>query len=130
MANRNDSKVPGAHVRFGELNFIAMAEGELARAPAAAQPLYSIGLSAIAEALEELLLHAPVVRTAGSDQLLNFDYEKLELQLSTFLGPQPSWEDLCHLTFSLTNIITWLARGEPLSLEYLIWSTPTTLPCE
>ena len=54
MANHNDSWVPGAHVRFGDLNFIPTAEGELAWAPATAQPLCSTDLSAIAEALEEL----------------------------------------------------------------------------
>ena len=54
MANRNDSWVPGTHVHFRDLNFIATAEGELARAPATAQPLCSTDLSAIAEALEEL----------------------------------------------------------------------------
>ena len=32
-----------------------------------------------------------------------------------------------HLTFSFTNIMTQLARGELLSLEYLIQSIPTML---
>ena len=32
------------------------------------------------------------------------------------------------LTFSFTNIMTQLAEGEPLSLEYLIRSAPTALP--
>ena len=67
MANHNDSWVPGAHVRFGDLNFIPTAEGELAWAPTTAQPLCSTALSAIAEALEELQLHAPEVHTTGSD---------------------------------------------------------------
>ena len=54
MATHDISWVPGAHVRFGDLDFIVTEEGELAMAPAAVQPLHSIGLDAIAEALEEL----------------------------------------------------------------------------
>ena len=87
MANRNDSWVSGVHVRFGDLNFITTAEGELVRAPTTTQPLYSTGLNAIAEALEELQLHVVEVRTTGSDQLLNFYNGKLEHQLNAFLGP-------------------------------------------
>jgi hypothetical protein len=52
----------------------------------------------------------------------------LERQLRVFLGPQPSREDLRHLTFLFANIMTWLAGGEPLSPEYLVRSTPTALP--
>ena len=63
-----------------------------------------------------------------SDHLLGFDYGRLERQLGTFLGPRPSQEDLCHLTFSFANIMAQLARGEPLSPEYLIRSTLTALP--
>ena len=130
MASHDITWVPGVHVHFGGLDFIITTKGELARAPIVIQPLHSASLDAVAEALEELWLHSPEAHAPGSSQLLDFDYRRLERQLGTFLGPQPSWEDLCHLTFSLTNIITWLAGGEPLSLEYLIWSTPTTLPCE
>ena len=92
MANRNVSWVPGAHVRFGDLDFIAMTEGELAQAPAAVQPLHSTGLDAIAEALEELQLHAPEARATESDQLLNFDYGRLERLPGTptvLEGPAP-----------------------------------------
>ena len=78
------------HVCFGDLDFIATMEGELAQAPAAVQPLHSTGLRIIAKALEELQLRAPEDRAARSDQLLNFDYERLERQLSALLGPQPS----------------------------------------
>ena len=35
MASHNLSWVPGAHMRFGDLDFIFMMEGELAMAPAA-----------------------------------------------------------------------------------------------
>ena len=87
MASHNLSWVPGVHVCFGDLDFIAMMEGELAQAPIAVQPLHSTSLGAIAEALEELQLHAPEARAAESDQLLNFDYERLERQLGAFLGP-------------------------------------------
>ena len=46
------------HVRFGDLDYIIMMEGELAMAPAAVRPLHSADLGAIAEALKELQLHA------------------------------------------------------------------------
>ena len=54
MANRNVSWVPSARVRFGNLDFIITAKGELARAPVVVQPFHSTNLDAIAEALEEL----------------------------------------------------------------------------
>ena len=87
MARYNVSWVPSAHVRFRDLDFIVMMEGELAQAATAVQPLHSAGLDAIAEALEELQLHAPEARVPGSDQLLGFNYRRLERQLSAFLGP-------------------------------------------
>ena len=58
MANRNLSWVLGAHMHFRDLDFIITVEGELAMAPAAIQPLPFVGLDAIAEAFEELRLHA------------------------------------------------------------------------
>ena len=54
MASHGVSKVPGAHVHFGNLDFIITMEGELAQAPTAIQPPHSTGLSVIAKALEEL----------------------------------------------------------------------------
>ena len=54
MASHGVSWVPGAHVRFGNLDFIITAEGELAQVPTTVQPLHSAGLDAIAKALEEL----------------------------------------------------------------------------
>ena len=78
MANHGVSWVLGAHVRFGNLDFIVTIEGELAQVPAAVQPLHSAGHDAIAEALEELQQHAPEARAPGSDQLLGFDYGRLE----------------------------------------------------
>ena len=65
-------------------------------------------------------LHALEARTPGSDQLLGFDYGRLERQLGAFLGPRPSQEDLRRLTFSFTNVMTQLVGGEPLSPEYLV----------
>ena len=59
MASHDITWVPGMHVRFGDLDFIIMTEGELAWAPIVIQPLHSVGLDAIVEALEELRLHAP-----------------------------------------------------------------------
>ena len=94
MASHNLSWVPGVHVRFGDLDFIAMTEGDLAMAPAVVRPLHSAGLDVITEALEELQLYAPEARAPRSDQLLD-----------AFLGPRPSWEDLRHFTFSFANVI-------------------------
>ena len=56
MASHSVSWVPGTHVRFGNLDFIVMMEGELAQVPTAIEPLHSTGLDTIAEALEELQL--------------------------------------------------------------------------
>jgi len=67
MANHNVSWVLGAHVHFGDLDFIVTAEGELAMAPAAVQPLHSTSLNVIAEALEELQLHALDAHALESD---------------------------------------------------------------
>ena len=78
MANHNISWVPGAHVRFGDLDFIVTMDGELAMAPTTIKPLHSTGLNAIAEALEELQLHTPEAHAPGSDQLLDFNYGRLE----------------------------------------------------
>ena len=65
MASHCVSWVPDAHMHFGNLDFIITMEGELAQAPAAVQPLHSAGLDAIAEALEELQLHAPEAHAPG-----------------------------------------------------------------
>ena len=101
MASHGVSWVPGAHMRFENLDFIVTTEGGLAQALVAVQPLHSAGLDAIAEALEELQLHTLEARAPGSDQLLGFDYGRLERQLSTFLGP-----DRPRRTFSFANIMT------------------------
>ena len=77
-------------MRFRDLDFIITTKGELAQAPAAVQPLHSASLGLITEALEEMQLHAPEARAPGSDQLLDFDYGRLERQLDAFLRPRPS----------------------------------------
>ena len=87
MANHIVSWVPGACGRFGNLYFIISMEGELARVPATVQPLHSAGLDTITEALEELQLHTPKACAPRSNQLLDFDYERLKRQLNAFLGP-------------------------------------------
>ena len=87
MASHNVSWVPGAHMRFRDLDFIVTTEGEPVLAPATVQPLHSAGLDAIVEALEELQLHAPEAHAPGNDLLLDFDYGRLERQLGAFLGP-------------------------------------------
>ena len=67
MASHGVSRVPGAHVHFGNLDFIVTMEGELMQAPIVVQSLHSAGLDAIAKALKELRLHAPEARAPGSD---------------------------------------------------------------
>ena len=67
MASHSVSWVPGTHVRFGNLDFIIMIEGELAQVPTVVQPLHSAGLDVITEALEELQLHAPKAHTPRSN---------------------------------------------------------------
>ena len=59
MASHKICLVPGAHVRFGDLDFIVTVGGELALAHTAIQPLPSIDL----------------------------DYGRLERQLGVSLGP-------------------------------------------
>ena len=115
-------------MRFGNLDFIITMEGELAQVSAAIQPLHSVGLDAIVEALEELQLHVSEARVPRSDKLLGFDYRRLERQLDALLGPQPSREDVRCLTFSFTNVMVQLDRGEPLSLEYLTRDVPIVFP--
>ena len=78
MASHGVSWVPSTHVRFGDLDFIVTIEGELAMAPATVRPLHSTGLDAITEALEELQLHSPEAHDPKSNQLLDFDYGRLE----------------------------------------------------
>jgi hypothetical protein len=108
---------------FENLDFIITTEEELAWAPAPVQPLHSACIDTVIEALEELQLHAPEARAPGSDQLLDFDYERLDRQLDAFLGPQPSQEDLCHLSFSFANIMTQLPE-ENCSLRNTSPGTP------
>jgi hypothetical protein len=53
-----------------------------------------------------LWLGALEARAPKRDQLLDFDFRRLEHQLAVYLGPHPSWEDLRALTFSFVNIVT------------------------
>ena len=78
MASHGVSWVPGAHVRFGSLDFIVTTQGELAWAPAPVKLPHSTDLDATVEAFEELQLRTPEVCVPGSDQLLGFDYGRLE----------------------------------------------------
>ena len=57
MASHNVSWVPGAHVCFGDPDFIITMERGLVQDPAAVQPLHSTSLDTIIETLEELQLH-------------------------------------------------------------------------
>ena len=75
MANHNVSWVPGAHVRFGSLDFVITVGGELVRAHTAIQSFPSIGL----------------------------DHERLGRQLGASLGPQQSRENQRRLALSNDN---------------------------
>ena len=105
MASHSISWVLGTHMRFEDLDFIIMAEGELVQAPIIVQHLHFTSLDAITEALEELWLHTLEAHALGSGQLLDFDYGRLDRQLGVFLGPRPSREDLRHLTLSFGNVM-------------------------
>jgi hypothetical protein len=106
MAGHGISWIPGTHVCFDTLGFIVIMEEELVRALALAQPPLTTNLDAIVEALEELQLHAPEACAPRGDQLVDFDFGRLEHQFAVFLGPHPSQEDLCNLTFSFVNVMT------------------------
>ena len=67
MASHDISWVPGAHVRFGSLDFIVTTEGELVRPTITIQPLHSTSLDTIVEALEELQLHTSEARAPRSN---------------------------------------------------------------
>ena len=87
MASHNINWVLGTHVCFGNLDFIVTMEGELLWAPVVVQPHHSTGLDTIAKVLEELQLHTTEALASGSDQLLGFNYGRIERQLGAFLGP-------------------------------------------
>ena len=78
MASHNVRWVLDRHVLFQNLDFIVTMEGELAWPPVVIQPLCFAGLDLIAEALEELQLHALEACAPRSDQLVGFDYGRLE----------------------------------------------------
>ena len=75
MASHAISWVLGAHVCFGDMDFIITVGGELALAHAAIQSLPSIG----------------------------FNYRRLERQPDVSLGPQPSKEEPRRLALSLEH---------------------------
>jgi hypothetical protein len=66
MASHDVSWTPGAHVRFGSLDFLTTVEGGLVRAPALVQPPRSASLDTAIEALEKLQLHAPEAQATGA----------------------------------------------------------------
>jgi hypothetical protein len=115
-------------VPFRSLDFVITMEGELVQAIMLVQPPPPTSLDAIVEALEELQLSALEARAPQCDQILDFDFERLEHLLTVYLGPHRSWEDLWALTFSFVNIMTQLAGREPLSSDTLTQGALTTFP--
>jgi hypothetical protein len=77
------------------------------------------GLDTVVGALEELQLNTLETRAPGCNQPLDFDFEKLEHQLTIYLGPHPSQENLRALAFTFANVMALLAGGDPLSLDAL-----------
>ena len=67
MASHGISLVSGAHVRFGDLDFIIMVGGKLALAHTTIQPVPSVGVDTVNEVVEELQLHAPGARAPGNN---------------------------------------------------------------
>jgi hypothetical protein len=80
-------------------------EGEMEQVHASVPPLHTIDLDSIIEALEELKLWTLEVRASGSSWPLSSDHKGLQCQLSTFLGPRSTQEDLRCVLFSLANIM-------------------------
>jgi hypothetical protein len=93
-------------VHFGSLDFIITMEGDSVRAIVPTQLPSPTSLDAIVEALKELQLSALGACALEHDQLLDFDFGRLEHQLAVYLGPHPSWKDLRALTLSFINIMT------------------------
>jgi hypothetical protein len=87
MGSHGVSRTSGAHTRLGSLDFLVTTDGMLARALAPVRPPRSASLDAVVEALEELLPHASEARAPRGNQLLVFNYARLECQLPVFLGP-------------------------------------------
>jgi len=128
MASHGISWVPGAHVRFGDLDFIITAEGELTRALVVVQPFHSTSLDSIAEVLEQLRLHAtggPLPRERSAPRLRLWEVGASAWHLlgtPAVLGePTPP-----HLLIRQHHGTAY--QGEPLSPEYLIRSAPIVLP--
>ena len=67
MAIHGVSCVLGAHMLFKNQDFIITTKGGLVQDPTTVEPLHFTGLAVIAEALEELKLHAPEARTPRSN---------------------------------------------------------------
>jgi hypothetical protein len=86
-------------MHFGSLDFFVTMKGELAWAPAPVQPLCSADLDTVVEALKELRLHALEVLASRSNQLPDFDYERLECQLDAFWDPDRP-RQTCATSFS------------------------------
>lgn len=77
MANHVRGWALGALVRFGSLDFIITAEGGLEQVRDSIPPLCTIDLDSVVEALEELQLRTPEVRTSGSSWPLDSDHKGL-----------------------------------------------------
>jgi hypothetical protein len=90
MASHGINWTLSAHVCFGSLDFIITMEGELVQALAPVQTPPPTGLDTIVVALKELQLNAPEAHAPRRDQPLNFDFGRLEHQLTIYLGPYSS----------------------------------------
>jgi hypothetical protein len=105
MANHTGGWALGTLVRFGSLDFIITMEGGMEQVHVSIPPLHTINLDSVIEALEELQLRTPEACTSRSSWPLGSDHKGLHSQLSTFLGPRSTQEDLRCVLFSLANIM-------------------------
>ena len=92
-------------MRFRDLDFTVTTEVKLAQAPVAVQSLHCAGLDAIAEALEELQLHAPEVHTPRERPAHRLRLREARAPARRLPRTPTISGDLCYLTFSFTNIM-------------------------
>jgi hypothetical protein len=126
MANHAGGWAPGALARFRSLDFIITMEGGLELVHVPVQPPRTSNLDPVVEAFEGLWLSTPEDCASEGSGPFDFDCERMGRQLHTFLGPRSTQDDLYCILFSLANVMVQLFGGEPLSLEILIGSVPTT----
>ena len=114
MTNHVESWVPGAVVHFGTLRFLVTDGEDLLWEPT---PATGRGLSAIgsvAESLGAFRLNGSEQRAPNTMLLPETSGEMVWRNITRFLGPEPAWEEVEGVLFSLANIIVQLYGGDPI----------------